>query len=146
MDREKDIRLTVRSDPHLLASIRCLVRGWVESWEFSDSAAQQVVLAIDEACANAIRHAYGGRNDGCVELTLHAEPEFLEFQVSDQGVPCPPECSRYRPIETPDSKDLQPGGLGVQLMYEVFDDVHFCPGAAVGNCVTMKLNRTKRGI
>jgi anti-sigma regulatory factor (Ser/Thr protein kinase) len=145
MDREKDIRLTVRSDPQLLASIRGLVRGWVESWDFPNTAAQQVVLAIDEACANAIRHAYGGRKDGSVELTLHAESDFLEFQVSDQGVPCPAECAERRPLETPDSEDLQPGGLGVQLMYEVFDDVQFCPGATAGNCVTMKLRRTRRG-
>lgn len=145
MDREKDIRLTVRSDPHLLASIRGLVRGWVESWGYSNKAAQQVVLAIDEACANAIRHAYGGRKDGCVELTLHAESDFLEFQVSDQGVPCPAECAERRPLEAPDSENLQPGGLGVQLMYEVFDDVRFCPGVTAGNCVTMKLMRTKRG-
>jgi serine/threonine-protein kinase RsbW len=145
MDREKDVRLTVRSDPHLLASIRGLVRGWVESWDFSDTAAQQVVLAIDEACSNAIRHAYGGRKDGCVELTLHAESDYLEFQVSDQGVPCPAECAERRPLETPNSEDLQPGGLGVQLMYEVFDDVRFCPGVTAGNCVTMKLMRKKRG-
>ena len=146
MDREKDIKLTVRSDPRLLTSIRGLVRSWVESGDFSEKAAQQVVLAIDEACANAIRHAYEGRCDGSVELTLHAEPEYLEFQVSDQGVPCPPECAEQRPLETPDSKDVQPGGLGVQLMYEVFDDVRFCPGATAGNCVTMKLMRAKRGI
>ena len=146
MDSEKDIRLTVRSDPKHLASIRGLVRGWVQSWDFSNEAAQQVVLAIDEACANAIRHAYEGRCDQSVELTLHAESEYLEFQVSDQGVPCPPECAEKRSIEPPDSKDLQPGGLGVQLMYEVFDDVQFCPGATVGNCVTMKLKRTNRGI
>jgi anti-sigma regulatory factor (Ser/Thr protein kinase) len=146
MDRQKDIKLTVRSDPKHLASIRGLVRSWVESWNFSDESAQQVVLAIDEACANAIRHAYGGRCDGSVELTLHAEPEYLEFQVSDSGLPCPPKCAERRPLEKPDSKDVQPGGLGVQLMYEVFDEVEFCPGLTVGNCVTMKLSRTKRGI
>ena len=69
----------------------------------------------------------------------------LEFQVSDQGVPCPAECAERRPLEAPDSENLQPGGLGVQLMYEVFDDVRFCPGVTAGNCVTMKLMRTKRG-
>ena len=143
---EKDLRLTVRSDPYLLASIRSLVRGWLESWNVSSEAVHQVVLAIDEACANAIRHAYEGRKDRCVELTMHAEPEYFEFQVSDQGVPCPSECAEYRPLKIPDSEDLRPGGLGVQLMYEVFDEVQFCPGPTIGNCVTMKLMRRKRGI
>jgi anti-sigma regulatory factor (Ser/Thr protein kinase) len=142
---DRDLRLTVRSDPKLLGSVRSLVRGWVKSWGIDDKTTGDVVLAIDEACTNAIRHAYEGRCDGSVELTLHAEPEYLEFQVSDQGVPCPPECAERRPLEAPDPNDLQPGGLGIQLIHEVFDEVDFCPGVSGGNCVTMRLKRTKRG-
>jgi anti-sigma regulatory factor (Ser/Thr protein kinase) len=135
--------VTVRSDPKLLASVRSLVRSWVESWEVGEKTADKVVLAIDEACTNAIRHAYEGRSDGSVELSLHAEPEFLEFQVSDTGVPCPPECTMRRPVKSVDADDLKPGGLGIQLIHEVFDEVDFCPGESGGNCVTMKLMRSK---
>jgi hypothetical protein len=42
---------------------------------------------------------------------------------------------------TPEIDDLQPGGLGVRLIHEVFDEVHFCPGESRGNCVTMRLRR-----
>ena len=55
---DRDLRVTVRSDPKLLTSIRSLVRGWVESWDIDDKTANDVVLAVDEACTNAIRHAY----------------------------------------------------------------------------------------
>jgi anti-sigma regulatory factor (Ser/Thr protein kinase) len=140
---DRDLRLTVRSDPKLLVSVRSLVRGWVESWNIDEKTADKVVLAIDEACTNAIRHAYEGRFDGSVELTLHAEPEYLEFQVSDAGVPCPPECVERRPPRPQDVNDLQPGGLGIQLIHEVFDEVDFCPGEGGGNCVTMKLKRLR---
>jgi anti-sigma regulatory factor (Ser/Thr protein kinase) len=140
---DRDLRLTVRSDPKLLGSIRSLVRGWVESWNVDKKRTDDVVLAIDEACTNAIRHAYEGRSDGSVELTLHAEPDFLEFQVSDTGVPCPPACTERRPMRPADVDDLQPGGLGIQLIHEVFDEVDFCPGEGGGNCVTMKLKRSK---
>lgn len=144
MDKaQRDLRLTVRSDPKLLASVRHLVRGWVESWNVEEKTVDSVVLAIDEACTNAIRHAYEGRRDGSVELTLHAEPEHLEFQVSDTGVSCPPECVERRPMGPPDPGDLEPGGLGIQLIHEVFDEVEFCPGESGGNCVTMKLKRLK---
>lgn len=140
---DKDLRLAVRSDPKLLASVRSLVRSWVDSWDIEEKTADKVVLAIDEACTNAIRHAYEGRGDGSVELTLHAAPEHLEFQVSDTGVSCPSECTERRPLRPADVDKLQPGGLGIQLIYEVFDEVDFCPGESVGNCVTMKLNRLK---
>lgn len=142
-DLQKDLRLTVRSDPKLLAAIRSLVRGWVESCEIDTKTANDVVLAIDEACTNAIRHAYRGRSDGSVELTLHAEPDWLAFQVSDQGEPCPPECTTRRKLEAPEMDDLQPGGLGIQLIHRVFDEVEFCPGVSGGNCVTMRLNRSR---
>jgi anti-sigma regulatory factor (Ser/Thr protein kinase) len=140
---DRDLHLVVRSDPKLLASIRSLVRGWVESWEIDEKTTHDVVLAVDEACTNAIRHAYEGRSDGSVELTLHAEPDYLEFQVSDQGLPCPPECATRRPLRPQDVDELQPGGLGIQLIHEVFDEVDFCPGEGGGNCVTMKLMRSK---
>jgi serine/threonine-protein kinase RsbW/sigma-B regulation protein RsbU (phosphoserine phosphatase) len=139
----RDLHLTVRSDPKLLASVRSLVRSWVNSWEVDEKTADEVVLAIDEACTNAIRHAYEGRRDGSVELTLHAAEKHLEFQVSDSGVPCPPECTERRPLHPPDVDDMQPGGLGIQLIHKVFDEVDFCPGVSGGNCVTMKLKRSK---
>jgi anti-sigma regulatory factor (Ser/Thr protein kinase) len=140
---DRDLHLTVRTDPKLLASIRSLVRGWVESWEIDPKRTNDVVLAIDEACTNAIRHAYGGRPDCCVELTLHAEPDYLEFQVSDQGLPCPPERVARRKLVPPGVDELEAGGLGIQLIHEVFDEVDFCPRENGGNCVTMRLKRSR---
>jgi anti-sigma regulatory factor (Ser/Thr protein kinase) len=104
----------------------------------------EVVLAVDEAMANAIRHAYQGRCDESVELVMTASPEWLEISVSDQGVPCPAECVERRPLAPPGPDELRPGGLGVKLIHEVFDDVRFCPGEDRGNCVTMRLRRTEK--
>jgi anti-sigma regulatory factor (Ser/Thr protein kinase) len=140
---DRDLHLIVRSDPRLLSSIRSLVRSWVESWDIDEKTTSDVVLAIDEACTNAIRHAYGGREDCSVELTLHAESDCLEFQVSDQGLPCPSECATRRKLESPEVDKLVAGGLGIQLIHEVFDEVDFCPGENGGNCVTMRLKRTR---
>ena len=144
MDREEnnqDVRLFVRSDPRFLGSIRALVRGWLEACELAGDEVDKVVLAVDEACANTIRHAYGGRCDETLELSLHENGGYLEFKVSDHGAPCPPECIKKRALHPPAADELRPGGLGVPLMYEVFDEVVFCPGATGGNCVTMRLKR-----
>ena len=136
-----DIRLEVRSDPRLLRTVRSLVRGWVEACNLEPDAADQMVLAIDEACANAIRHSYGGECDRFVELILRADADFLEVRLCDQGEPCPPEHQQRRVLEVPDPEELKPGGLGVQLMHRAFDEVEFCPGEASGNCVTMRRRR-----
>ena len=98
------------------------------------------------ACSNVIRHAYEGRSDGILEVRLRAEPEYLEFEVTDQGVPCPAECHDRGPLQHPDSEELEPGGLGLHLMNKVFDEVVFCPGEELGNCVTMRLKRVKEKV
>lgn len=138
-----DIRLEVRSDPRLLRTIRCLVRGWVEACELTSDVADEMVLAIDEACSNAIRHSYGGDCDRFVELTLRADDQFLEIRLCDQGEPCPPEHRERRALDIPDPAKLEPGGLGVQLIHRAFDEVDFCPGASSGNCLIMRRRRSQ---
>jgi anti-sigma regulatory factor (Ser/Thr protein kinase) len=140
-DSRNDVRLMVRSDPRFLGSIRSLVRAWLEACEVAENVVDTAVLAIDEACANAIRHAYDGRCDETLEVRLHESEDHLEFQVCDQGTPCPPKCMERRPPKRPAANDLKPGGLGVPLMHEIFDEVRFCPGESGGNCVIMRLKK-----
>jgi anti-sigma regulatory factor (Ser/Thr protein kinase) len=140
----EDLRLEVSSDPRTLGVIRGVVQVWLELIGMKSERRQEVVLAIDEACSNCIRHAYDGRPDERVELVLTASEEWVEITVSDEGRPCPTECSEYRPLEAPEPHEVEPGGLGVKLIHEVFDEVRFCPGTTRGNCVTMRLRRTAR--
>lgn len=142
MTRSHDLKLSVRSDPRLLGSIRSLVREWVEGFGLGRERTDEVVLAIDEACSNAIRHSYRGRCDRALELSLSAADEFLEFEVCDHGRPCPPENSVRKTLTCPTAvSQLKPGGLGVQLIYVVFDEVEFRPGKRSGNRLVMRLRR-----
>lgn len=136
------LRLAVSSDPRLLGVVRGVIQVWLEILGLRAEKRPEIVLAVDEACANAIRHAYGGRTDGEIELVLTLTDEWIQFTVNDQGRPCPPECAAYRPLERPAGQEIEPGGLGVKLIHEVFDEVSFCPGISGGNCVTMRLRRT----
>lgn len=140
---DDDVRLEVRSDPRLLATVRNVIRSWVESCELGAEVADELVLAIDEACANAIRHSYEGRSDRSVGLTLRSDSEFLEVRLCDDGVPCSPESVERRELEAPTAEELKPGGLGVQLIHQVFDHVEFCPGEESGNCVVMRKKRKR---
>lgn len=142
-----ELRLEVSSDPRLLGLIRGVLQVWLGIVKIDAERRAEVVLAVDEACSNAIRHAYGGRTDGRVELVLASSDEWIEITVSDEGTPCPPERTEYRPPAPTSANDIQPGGLGVRLMYEIFDELRFCPGSPRGNCVTMRLLRnTERGV
>lgn len=127
--------------PRLLAAVRAAVRCWLEGIDWASDRVEGIVLAVDEACANAIRHSYGGRCDEMVSVMLQSSPGGLEVSVCDSGTPCPPGRVQRRSLEPPSIDDLTPGGLGVQLMYEVFDEVVFERQGESGNRVTLRLNR-----
>ena len=136
-----DIQVELRSDPKLLRAVRGLIRSYFIQSGFCEDKSDEVVLAVDEACTNAIRHAYEGRKDDILLITLRSNSACVEVEVRDAGLPAPPEHLVRKELKTPSLDDLKPHGLGVQLIYEVFDQVAFWPGEEEGNCVTMRLNQ-----
>ncbi len=134
-----EIRLQVRSEARLLGPVRELVRAWFLRHGVAPDRVGDLVLGVDEACANAIRHAYAGRCDEMVELVLAAEPAALRVEVCDRGTTAAPDAVGRRLLAPPEPEELCPGGLGVQLIRTAFDDVRFCPGSPCGNRVVMRL-------
>ncbi len=92
------------ADPQQLVLIRRELAGWLAPLALSETETADVVLAVDEAAANAVRHAYGPEESGAVELTLWTEPGTLSIEVVDHGSWRPPA---ERPTE---------GGRGIPLM------------------------------
>lgn len=113
-----DLRFT--SDARLLKTIRGIVGQLAGVSGFADDEAQFIMLAVDEACANVIRHAYGGRPDGEVLLSCHAAEGRIEFRLVDWGQPARPERIKPRSLD-----EVRPGGLGLPLMRSVMDEVRF---------------------
>lgn len=141
---QPQVVLRVASDPRVLSTVRGAVRGFADANGIDRDTADRVVLAVDEACANTIRHAYGGRSDRLFTLTLRASDRYLEFDVKDGGKPCPESARRKKRPKAPTSiDDVQVGGLGIPLLYEVFDKVEWIAGASRGNRVVMKLRRAQ---
>ena len=136
---QEDIRLDMASDPRLLGAVRALVRRYLRTAGVPADQVDGAVLAVDEACSNSIRHSYGGRTDQRIDLTLRMTDGHAEIVLCDQGVPADPGKCQRKDLESFDSESLRPGGLGVQFMHRVFDEVHFEPGPSRGNRVTMRL-------
>ncbi len=109
------------ADPEQLSVIRHELAGWLAPLQLTDNETADVVLAVDEAAANAVRHAYGNDESGVVELTLwteagtETEPPTLSIEVVDHGHWQPP-------AETPTD-----GGRGIPLMNHMSESVliHF---------------------
>ena len=92
-----------------------------------------ITLAIDEACANVIRHAYKDRTDGRFILKVYRDGNMIVFRLRDFADPVGRACFE------PASKNLlQPGGLGLKLIHKVMDAVTLLPPPEVGNLLEMR--------
>lgn len=124
MSDEADIQIRVRSDPRYLSVVRSAVEEAARRLGFTDDAAHKIVLAVDEALTNVIRHGYGGRTDGAIVLSINPVTQNgkrgVEFNVFDR-------CSvtDLSKIKARDMKDVKPGGLGVHIIQEVMDHVDY---------------------
>ena len=137
----EDIYLKVASDARLLCAIRGLMRGYLERHDYEEDRIQEIVLALDEACANAIRHSYEGKTDQYVEVHVRSDAEYIEICLEDHGKPTGEEKLNKRVPEAPDPDNLKAGGLGIPLIYAIFDEVQFAPGKTRGNRTTLRLKR-----
>ncbi len=141
-----DIVMRIASKPRLLQSVRATVRTFLKCHGVPEDRLDELVLAVDEACTNSIRHAYSGDSEQKFELALDADGEWIEIEIRDEGATAPAEkMEKKAPAPAPDAETITPGGLGVQLIHDVFDDVQFSPGTPRGNCVTMRVRRPEDG-
>ena len=90
------IVLEIPSDPCGLFLVRSLMERLSQRLGFSESMVRQMVLAVDEACTNVIRHAYEKLPGKRIVLTFLIREELLEIQVRDFGKP--PDPDALKPI------------------------------------------------
>ncbi|CAA7615845.1 SpoIIE family protein phosphatase [Magnetospirillum sp. SS-4] len=118
--------------PENLATIRAEVTEVARELGCSAGLVQDVVLAVDEACQNVIRHAYRG-GDGDIVVHVGREDDLLVIRLMDFAPPVEVSKIRPRPLD-----EVRPGGLGIHLMRSVMDQVDFLPPpAGIGNLLQM---------
>lgn len=122
--RAHDIQVEILSRPELLAPIRGLVNGLAQREGLDDLAACHLVLAMDEALTNVIRHGYDGRPDGRIWITAGpiGEGAGVRVVIEDRARTVDPSTLRGRDLE-----DIRPGGLGVHLLHTLVDRCEHAP-------------------
>jgi anti-sigma regulatory factor (Ser/Thr protein kinase) len=105
---------------------------------FCEEDTQFVILAVDEACANIIRHAYAGRTDGEIRISVHTRADGIEFLLVDQGLPADPSCFPERSLD-----EVRPGGLGLPLIQAIARGAAAAMNCCWGNYYIRHRNRLK---
>lgn len=122
---ERKFMLQVPSSTENLALIREFVTSAAQQAGFDASETAKLELAVDEACANVIEHAYGGHDvtkEVIVRVTF--DHETLSIDIEDTGRGFDPDSIRPEELEQLISK-RKTGGLGMRLMQTLMDEVRY---------------------
>ena len=124
--------LHVHSDPRFAKIVRCSVDHACGLCGFSDKTCRAIILAVDEAFTNIIRHAYRGNTGEIVTVRCRIREDRLEIVMQDKGTPGDPEHMKPRSLE-----DIRPGGLGLHLINSAMDRVDYQSTKQKGNVLTL---------
>ncbi len=121
---EQTFTLDVPSSTENLAIIRDFVTRIGTQAGLGEADVAKLELAVDEACANVIEHAYGHDVRKQVAIRAVFDEETLSINVTDTGRGFDPST-----VNEEDLRSLvehrRTGGLGLRLINTLMDEVHY---------------------
>ncbi|HVH72277.1 MAG TPA: ATP-binding protein [Candidatus Dormibacteraeota bacterium] len=122
------LKLEFESNPEMLRVVRHALGQLAETLGFSCAECRALVLAVDEALTNIIRHAYDGEAGRPIRASFHRIEVFrngkpgkgLEIVLEDRGKKVDRRRFCGRALE-----EVRPGGLGLHFMNECLDAIEF---------------------
>ena len=122
---EHNFVLHVPSSTDNLVMIRDFVARVVAKAGFDENEVMKLALAVDEACANVIEHAYGGgAKEGQVRVKMDFDADKVMIEVVDTGIGFDPSQIPVKDVEQL-IRERRSGGLGWRLIRSVMDEVQY---------------------
>jgi len=110
-----------------LYQIRRFISYHLEGTDLSSKESHQIILAVDEACANAIIHGNSCDENRKLQVELDITEELLNIEIYDVGNYKPDDREKkWDPDDVKENFKLKrKGGLGLRLMHCIMDKVTF---------------------
>ena len=121
---ERKFMLQVPSSTENLALIREFVGSAAQQAGLNARDAAGLEMAVDEACANVIEHAYGHDVSKEVVVRVTLDDETLSIDIEDTGSGFDPGAVNQEELEQLINK-RKTGGLGMRLMTKLMDEVRY---------------------
>ena len=112
--------LEVPADPLAMFIVREVVGKISSRIGFDEDETDKLVLAVDEACTNVIRHAYENSGDERIIITFTLRMDCFEIMIRDFGRGADPATFRGR-----DLNEIRPGGLGIHFIKSAVDKLEY---------------------
>ena len=132
---EKRFELIASSE--VLSSFRKELRQILSQAGWEKKTTEEILLAVDEALTNIIRHAYQGK-PGKMIVSVRATDDKIEILLEDQG-------KKFDPTQVP-SPELprhKPGGLGIHFIRTIMDQMIYDDQGPAGNRLRLIKHKKK---
>jgi serine/threonine-protein kinase RsbW len=130
-----------------LSTLAGFVGNVCQIHEVPEEDIDDILLAVDEASSNIIKHAYQVGSINYFRVRISIDRELVQVDLLDQG-------KEFNPLEIPhpthmrgiteeaEERDLS---LGIHIMKKVMDDVHYRYSPNEGNDLTLikKISQSK---
>ena len=120
----KTKKLSVKSRTENLSIIRDFISNSAAEAGITPDVIENMILAVDEACTNIIKHAYKSYPDGELIIKTKSTANRFIISITDYGKSFEPDA-----IPEPDLqkyyRQKRVGGLGMYLMKTLMDDVKY---------------------
>ncbi len=116
--------LIINSSTDNLSEVRAFIQAVWNSYGFDEKEGRSVVISVDEACTNIIKHAYHFDANKTIKIKVEKKRNKFIVKIIDTG-------SHFNPNGIPEpniperQKSKKGGGLGIYLMKKLMDEVKY---------------------
>lgn len=107
-----------------LASLAREIDKLGHEWELSEALAMNINLVIEEALSNIMFYAFADEARHEINLSISVKDNRLTIKITDDGIPFDP-LSHKQPDVTLPAEERPVGGLGIFLMSQIMDEMHY---------------------
>lgn len=129
-------QITIDSSTQFLSEVRKFISSFASNNGISEIILRNVMLAVDEACANVIEHGYNSISGNNLTISLSLEDEKLTVRITDNGISFNPEN-----VPQPDINryynEHKKGGWGLFLIRKIMDIVDYHKSEDGKNILTL---------
>lgn len=111
------LQLVLPADARLLPRTRRAIAEYLAEIGASAEHVDDVILALDEACANVIRHAFPDSDDATFRLVAVITDDDVHLSIEDEGVGFKPEAIDLR------DNDSATSGRGLHIIRQLMTSV-----------------------
>lgn len=127
------LEFVAQNEPACVPQLRRHVRDFLQGLRVDPTITYDILLATDEAAANAVAHGQSAGGDGIVRLRCSTEGACVVVAISDQGPGFNPHEAEMHRMPSLTSQ----GGRGLFLVKELMDEVQI-DGSNGGTVIQMK--------